>query len=475
MNADRQKRDWLSGIAPEQPPAPERNMGGNAAMSGVRLAGHRRARVLQIAYACGPGRGSEPAVGWHRAVEAARYCDVWVICEGREFRQSIEAYLDVHGPLDGLQFHFVDKPAAETSGLYFPGSYYVAYHQWHRRAGQLARELHRQIRFDLVHQVNLCGFREPGYGRTVDAPFVWGPVGGTQNHPWRNLDQAGARGALQEATRTCLNVIQLYGSRRVREAAWHASLVLAANQTVQRQFERAIGRPVEVMCEIGTPRVHEPPEKGPAKPVRLLWAGECRPFKALPLLLRALRGVPNVDDFQLRVVGDGPDRKRWQAMAARWNLNRRIEWTGWVHHEQMAAHYDWAHALVFTSLRDTTGTVVLEALSRGLPVVGPRHQGIGELVTRNCGLLVPVASTATMVRQYAAALRRLVSDPHLWSELSCNALRRASAYTWRAQGLRMRNYYRRVLGDAFLWTDRNNERRPSPLVPVGACQSEVPA
>ena len=54
---------------------------------------------------------------------------------------------------------------------------------------------------------------------------------------------------------------------------------------------------------------------------------------------------------------------------------------GWLPHQEAIAQYAWADAFVFSSLRDTTGTVVVEALAAGLPVICLDHQGVHDVVT----------------------------------------------------------------------------------------------
>lgn len=134
----------------------------------------RRARVLQLAYACSPWRGSEPGVGWHRAVEAAKYSDIWVICEGVEFEHQVLGHLRDTGMIPGLHFRFVRKTRFEQYLSKIPGMYYIAYRLWHRRAFHVAKSLHEEVNFDLVHQVNLCGYREPGQLGQMQLPFIWG-------------------------------------------------------------------------------------------------------------------------------------------------------------------------------------------------------------------------------------------------------------------------------------------------------------
>lgn len=425
----------------------------------------RRARVLQLAYACSPWRGSEPGVGWHRAVEAARYCDVWVICEGVEFEHQVAGHLEDVGEIDGLQFRFVGKNRLEQYLSKIPGIYYIAYRLWHRRAFRVATAMHEEVNFDLVHQVNLCGYREPGELSKMKLPFVWGPIGGTQNHPWIAITQAGFWGAIQESVRSIANSLQLRFSRRVRRAARRADLLLVANSTNQADFERMLGKRVPVLCETGSHSV--PGDETRARmrrtddehPLRLMWAGNLHAFKALPLLLRAISMLPESCPVQLRVVGDGPQRKRWQRIANRWGVADRIEWVGHVRDRQMQSHYTWADVFVFTSLRDTSGNVIFEALASGVPVLAADHQGAGDIVTDDCGIKVSIGTPLEMSTQYRDAIVALTSDDARLEQLSAGALRRAADYAWPEQGKRMRDYYQKVLGHAFVWNCRVQSER----------------
>ncbi len=267
----------------------------------------RRPRVLLAAYACSPEYGSEPGVGWYRALTIARFCDTWVLCEEHEYGPALLRYLDAHGPIPGLEFVFVPKVAWLNWRGWVPGLKYVGYNHWQRRAYQVAVRLHAKVRFDLVHQLTLCGFREPGYLWRMGVPFVWGPVGGTQNYPWRFLGQAGPLGALREVARNVVNRLQLYFSPRVHRAARTAAALLAANSTIQEDLARACGVTPQVQHDTATPEVLPTPRpsRGAVDRVRLLWSGDLRCWKALPLLIQALARVPRDIDCVATVLGRG--------------------------------------------------------------------------------------------------------------------------------------------------------------------------
>jgi glycosyltransferase involved in cell wall biosynthesis len=406
----------------------------------------RRPRVLHLSYACGPGRGSEPGIGWHRAVEAAKAFDVWVICEEGEFAAPVRRYLAEHGPIDGLEFVFEPKRPWELRVQRVQLFYNWIYRRWQARAYHRAVELHRRVQFDLVHQVTFAGFRDPGHLWRLGVPFVWGPVGGTQNYPWRFLAEAGPRGAVSETLRSLLNWIQLHYGRRVRQAARAATVLLATNSTNQRDYRRAWGVESQVLLDVGTDTVH-PPRPGPSAdgPLRLLWSGQFTPRKALGLLLKALARLPSDVTWELRVLGDGPLRRRWQRLAQRLNVANRIQWLGWLPLAEALPNYQWADAFAFTSLRDSSGTVVLEALGFGLPIVCLDHQGMHDIVTGECSLKVPVTTPAQVIDGLRDAIARLARDRDLRARLSAGATARAGEFLWSRNGEQLAGIYRNVL------------------------------
>lgn len=403
-----------------------------------------------MAYACQPHHGSESAVGWNRALQAAQHFDTWVICEANWCQEPVERYLAEQGPPSGLKFVFVPKSRFERMITRAPGLFYVAYNLWQRRAMRVARTLHQQEAFDLVHQATYCGYREPGYTWQLDAPFVWGPVGGAQNVPWRFLPAIGLTGAASEALRSMVNHLQLRFHPRVRRAARSAALVLAANTTNRDAFARTHRVEPQVLLEIGLTNVADAPAPVSAEgePLRILWVGECRPFKALPILLRALAQLPGSIPYQLQVLGDGPARRSWERLARRLGIADHLQWFGKVPYDDVLKHYQHADLFAFTSLRDTTGSVVLEALSAGVPVLCFDHQGVRDLIDSTCGIKLPVTTPAEAVISYRDTIAELARDRTRLARLGAGALIRARRYLWSAQGARMAAHYHEVLAHA---------------------------
>lgn len=408
-----------------------------------------RPRVLLLTAACNPYKGSDFAVGWGRAVESAKRFDTWVIC-GDWDRDDINHFIANQGEIPGVQFCFLKRSWFEdllSQGRPLYDIHYLPYNLWHRRAYRLAARLHQQLKFALVHQITRVTFREPGYLWKLDVPFLWGPVGGTQNFPWRFLGLVGAAGALKEIARTLINIFWLRFSPRVRQAIRKASLVMAANSQVQRYFQKAHGFRPPLLLETGINTVKRKNVKKNREngPLRILWSGKFEHYKALPLLFRAMAALPPRIRYELKILGEGPLRQRWQRLARRLGLEDRCQWVGWLPHKEAMGYYDWADILVFTSLRETSGNVVLEALSKGVPVICLDHQGTADIVMAECGVKIPVTTPGAVIAGLRQAIIELATDRSKLQLLSRGALRRAQDYLWSRNGEEMARIYYAVL------------------------------
>jgi glycosyltransferase involved in cell wall biosynthesis len=211
------------------------------------------------------------------------------------------------------------------------------------------------------------------------------------------------------------------------------------------------------MLETGIGHVHETiraSRKG--GPLRILWSGALITRKALSLLIKALARLPRDMSYELRVLGDGPLRARYERLACRMGVSRNITWLGWRPHSEALEQYPWADIFVFTSLRETTGTVVLEAIACGLPIVYLDHQGVHDILGDDCGVGILVSTPAAAVVHLSEAIAALARDPRWRERLANGALQRARRFTWNRRGRELSLVYKSVLGGDFDWQPRRH-------------------
>ena len=422
-------------------------------------------KVLLMSYECSPYRGSEWAVGWGRLLQAARAAETHIITSESNFRALEKARSEGLVPKN-VHFH-TPTPDEKLRGMEAkPGLFaynYVAYNHWQKLAMKLARRLHTQEHFDLVHQVNVCTFREPGYTWQLGVPYLWGPVGGSQNFPPRFLAMLPPLEAFKEGMRGLSNQFSLRFKSRVRQAAKHAAKILAANSTNRRDYQHVFQRDVELLLETGLHQVGEPDrsrfvsrvaaqQKAQSlAPLRILWSGEFQTRKALPILLRALAKLEGQVRFNLRVLGDGPMRARWITEAATLGLRSSgsdaddsVQFLGRLPFPEAVAEMTSADLFCFTSLRDTSGNVVLEALAAGVPVVCFDHQGAGDMVSDESGVKLKVTSPKRAIADWAEAIRTLALDPARLLRLSEGTTAQARKFLWNTNGDRGERHLPRI-------------------------------
>jgi glycosyltransferase involved in cell wall biosynthesis len=412
------------------------------------MAEHGRLKVLAVAAAAHPDRGSEPGLGWGWVEALSNHHDLWVITGAREGnREAIARRLaEVPGLGERLKVFFVPRPDGPRFERVFPPWYYRLYRQWHLEAFEVARRLASEVAFDLAHQINMTGYREPGYLWKLDLPFVWGPVGGTQNVPLRFASVLGPGPFVYHIAKTAANNLQLRFQPRVRKAVRRADGFVASTSDTRRAFLRVYEKESTVIPDSGPPSdaIHQEKSASPHA-FRIAWSGLHVSRKALPLALHALRLLPRGTDWHLDIIGEGPMTRRWQRLAGQLGLEPRCTWHGWLSRAEARQVVAGADVFAFLSLHEGMPTVVMEALAAGVPVVCLDICGQGDVVDQSCGMKIPARSVRQVVSDTAEAIRQLASDPERRRSLSRGARERVDQLSWSAKLEQMDRVYRRAI------------------------------
>lgn len=184
-------------------------------------------------------------------------------------------------------------------------------------------------------------------------------------------------------------------------------------------------------------------ESAPDAAVNILVTRNLEPLydnaTALEAFARVARAHP---DATLTIAGSGPEEARLKAQAEGLGLATRVTFTGRVDSQDMPALYRRAGIALNPSQVDNMPNSVLEAMAAGVAVVSTRVGGVPYIVEDGeTALLVPPHDATAM----AAALERLLDDPHLRARLAANGLRQVQQYAWPRVRDRLLGLYRDVL------------------------------
>lgn len=209
--------------------------------------------ILINAYACSPNMGSEPGMAWNWCINLAKYCELHIITEG-EFREKIEAVLPTLP--QGKNMHFYYNPVSDKIRrmCWNQGDwrFYKYYKEWQWRTYEMAKEIIAKQHIDIVHQLNMIGFREPGYlWKIEEKPFVWGPVDAKENFPTAYLQGTNLKTKLFINLKNFLTRIQLKYDKRVYQAAQKATVIVSASSESKKSLKKFFNIEAPLLNETG--------------------------------------------------------------------------------------------------------------------------------------------------------------------------------------------------------------------------------
>lgn len=168
----------------------------------------------------------------------------------------------------------------------------------------------------------------------------------------------------------------------------------------------------------------------------LISVGHLIPRKRNHLTIAAM---PLLPDWDLLIVGDGPERPALESQAAALGLTNRIRFTGAQPHDRLAQFYGAADAMVLASTREGWANVLLESMACGTPVVASN-------IPMNAEVLRSPAAGRIMREDTPEALATAVHD--LFATPPDRAATRAYAepFSWDATTAGQIEIFRRVTG-----------------------------
>jgi glycosyltransferase involved in cell wall biosynthesis len=148
-------------------------------------------------------------------------------------------------------------------------------------------------------------------------------------------------------------------------------------------------------------------------------ASSFAPCKATPVLVEAFLAVAAERPvLRLRMIGDGPERRRCEQLARRADRERQVECTGF--RTDVYAELAQSDVFVLPSLNENLPLALLQAMATGLPCIASDVGGVSEVVTSDCGVLVAPGNSESL----RAAMERLIDEPGLAERLGAAARHR---------------------------------------------------
>lgn len=405
-------------------------------------------RVLISAYSCEPGRGSERGVGWNVAREVARSHEVWVLTRPDESKEAIEAELASH-PVPNLHFVYFTLPFWQDSLRWGQsGAMQIHYYLWQIQAYFVARRLHREIGFDLIHHVTFVKYSSPSFLSLIPIPFILGPVGGGESAPKMFWKDFSLRAKLYESARS------LFRSLGERDPFVHltvkrSAVVRATTEDTAKRLYKLGAMQVQIVPEVGllddeieALAQYQLPDD---QPVRFISMGRLLHWKGFHLGLRAFAQA-RLLNAEYWIVGDGPELTRLQNLAQDFGVANQVKFWGRLPREETLAKLGACHVLVHPSLHDSGGWVCIEGMATGRPIICLDLGGPAVQVTEKTGFKVLAHDPEQAVRDMAIAMTRLAKEPELRISMAEAGRKLVNeTYSWKVVGEHLDRLYQSLV------------------------------
>ena len=390
---------------------------------------------------------------WNWVSNLAKFCELYIITEG-EFRDKIE---EVVPTLEqGGNMHFYYNPVSDEirKMCWNQGDwrFYKYYRQWQWKTYLMAKGICEKERIDVLHQLNMIGFREPGYlwklSKENGVPFVWGPIGGLKQFPTAYLKEAGLKMQLFMRLKNFLNIWQLKHEKRVDEALKTAKLLISSIPDSYRALKKYKGLESIVIPETGCFLSEDiSTSRFDTEEFHIMWVGKFDFRKQLPLALQAVALAKN-PKLKLDVYGSGSVGQVEMAkrMGEELGISQQVIWYGNQKNDVVMEAMRKAQLFFFTSVNEDTSTVVLEAVSNRLPVVCFDACGMSAVIDASVGRKIALSQPSQSAHDFARILNELEGNRALLKQLSENCRQRQMELSWEVKARTVVEEYKRIVG-----------------------------
>ncbi|MTH79363.1 glycosyltransferase family 4 protein [Paracoccus aestuariivivens] len=418
---------------------------------------NRRIKALVIAEAANPEWVSVPLVGWSLANALREVADVHIVTQIRNRDAILRA-----GLVEGRDFTVIDseKLAAPlwrlaeklrmgkgvgwtmTTAISTLGYGYFERLIWDRFG-----EAIRNKQYDIVHRITpltpTAGSRIAPRCKAAGVPFVMGPLNG--GVPWpKGFDSERRRE--KEWLSYVRGAYKALPGRASTLAASSAIICGSAHTRSEipaRYQDKTVWLPENA---INPERFSMVADQTGTLPLRGCFIGRLVPYKGADMAIEAALPMLKSGALALDIIGDGPQGQALRDLVAQEGVSGAVHFHGWLEHSQVQSVAARSQLLVFPSVREFGGGVVLEAMALGVVPVIADYAGPGELVDDMTGFRIPMGSRPQIVAGLRELLQSIVADPSGLPVMAKAAREKVMRdFTWSAKARQVERIWRAIL------------------------------
>jgi glycosyltransferase involved in cell wall biosynthesis len=436
----------------------------------------RTLRVLLIAEAANPDWVSVPLVGWNIYRSLSKIVDVHLVTHVRNRAAISRAGLievqdytaidneRIAGPLYRLATMLRGGEGKGWTTVAALSS--IAYYAFEMKIWQQFRKKLESREFDIVHRVTpLSPTSQSILAKrlsSIGVPFIVGPLNGGVPWPPHFIARQHAEHEWLSHIRNIYKLMPAYGSTRR-----FSSAIIVGSKFTYGDMPASVRGKCVYIPENGIWRdqiAPDLPRREERERLRAVFVGRLVPYKGADMLLEGASEFLRDGKMELHIVGDGPQRVQLEALANTLGIRDAVAFHGHLSHSDALRRLEDSDFMIFPSIREFGGGVVIESMAMGVPPIVADYAGPAELVDSKTGIKISFSDRATLVEGIRTAIVRIIERPALLRELGLAARDKVrERYTWEAKAVQILKVYDQVISGTRDFTTSNPPNSSSQL------------
>ena len=183
--------------------------------------------------------------------------------------------------------------------------------------------------------------------------------------------------------------------------------------------------------------------------LRAIFIGRLVPYKGADMLLDAAAEFLINKQLELCIVGDGPQRMQLEQLAHKLQVQDSVRFLGSIAHNKVLKELKHSDLMVFPSIREFGGGVIIESMAMGVPPIIADYAGPAELVDHTTGIKVSFTDKASLIVGIKEALQFVLTNPERLVLLGQAGRKKVlEEYTWEAKANKIALVYASILRKA---------------------------
>lgn len=392
-------------------------------------------KILVVAYACEPFKGSEQGVGWNWVLQLAIENKVSVITRANNesvIKNNIPAAVK-----ENVMFYYYDTSSFFLKLKNRAKGLYVYYTFWQIGVLPLVKKLHREQRFDYVFQPTMGSIWMPTFIPLLKIPLIWGPLGGGECVPVPFLKVLPPKDRMIQFFRYLLKYF-IFFNPFLLFSFFRAKVILVRTGNTRQFVPYWFRNKVKIILETA---IEEDVFKylknynSERKELEIIITGRLIPIKNLLLTLKAFFRVSNAFNITLKIIGEGNLKKRIEKEIANNPSNHKMVLAGNLSRAAVLEELAKGNIYLFPSLHEGGSWSLMEAMAVGLPVVCLNWTGNAVITDDSSAVRLEVTNPDQFCRDMTKAIEMLAQNPGLRRQIGESARKRIrEKFNWEEKG-----------------------------------------